>query len=79
MLRNALVPLAFAPVAGAGELWFMSLMRRDVPVELVCYPRLSHGLSRTGEPWWLVDRLERLQSWFSYWLIEQAAEPTMSQ
>lgn len=64
---------------GDGEQWFMSLMKRDVPVELVRYPRSSHGLSRTGEPWLLVDRLERLQSWFSYWLIEQAAEPTTSQ
>lgn len=24
-------------------------------------------------------RLERLQSWFSYWITEQAAEPTTSQ
>jgi len=55
---------------GDGEQWFMSLMKRKIPVELVRYPRSSHGLSRGGEPWLLVDRLERLQSWFVYWLID---------
>jgi dipeptidyl aminopeptidase/acylaminoacyl peptidase len=64
------------PIVG-GESWFMSLMKRGVPVELVRYPRSSHGLSRIGEPWLLVDRLERIRSWFSYWLIEHPErEPT---
>ena len=54
-----------------GEQWFMALKKLDVPVEMVRYPRSSHGLSRTGEPWLLVDRLERLRSWFEHWLIEQ--------
>lgn len=54
-----------------GEQWFMALERRGVPVEFVRYPRSSHGLSRTGEPWLLVDRLVRLQSWFEYWLKER--------
>ncbi|MGE5360370.1 MAG: prolyl oligopeptidase family serine peptidase [Bacteroidales bacterium] len=53
-----------------GEQWFMALKKRHVPVELVRYPRSSHGLSRTGEPWLLVDRLERLRSWFVQWLIQ---------
>jgi dipeptidyl aminopeptidase/acylaminoacyl peptidase len=55
------------------EMWFMALKKRNVPVELVRYPRSSHGLSRNGEPWLLVDRLERLRSWFVYWLIDQPA------
>ena len=54
---------------GDGEQWFMSLKKLGVPVELVRYPRSSHGLSRTGEPWLLVDRLERLRSWFEHFLI----------
>jgi dipeptidyl aminopeptidase/acylaminoacyl peptidase len=54
-----------------GEQWFMALKKRHVPVELVRYPRSSHGLSRTGEPWLLVDRLERIRSWLVHWLIEQ--------
>ncbi|MEX0944384.1 MAG: S9 family peptidase [Balneolaceae bacterium] len=51
-----------------GEQWFMALKKMEVPVEFVRYPRSSHGLSRTGEPWLLVDRLERKRSWFDYWL-----------
>jgi len=57
-----------------GETWFMALKKRQVPTELVRYPRSSHGLSRTGEPWLLVDRLERLRSWFVHWLIEKPAQ-----
>jgi dipeptidyl aminopeptidase/acylaminoacyl peptidase len=50
------------------EQWFMALKKRGVPVEMVRYPRSSHGLSRTGEPWLLVDRLERIRSWFQHFL-----------
>ncbi len=53
-----------------GEAWYMTLKKLGVPTEFVRYPRSSHGLSRTGEPWLLVDRLERIRSWFSYWLVE---------
>ena len=56
---------------GDGEQWFMSLKKNRVPTELVRYPRSSHGLSRSGEPWLLVDRLERMRSWFVHWLIEE--------
>ena len=56
---------------GDGEQWFMSLKKLGVPVELVRYPRSSHGLSRTGEPWLLVDRLERIRSWFVHYLIQE--------
>ncbi|HTK28727.1 MAG TPA: S9 family peptidase [Vicinamibacterales bacterium] len=58
------------------EQWFMALRKRNVPAELVRYPRSSHGLSRMGEPWLLVDRLERIRSWFQYWLIDQPARPS---
>ena len=58
------------PITDA-EQWYMSLKKMEVPVEFVRYPRSSHGLSRTGEPWLLVDRLERIRSWFDYWLIEE--------
>jgi dipeptidyl aminopeptidase/acylaminoacyl peptidase len=54
----------------------MALKNLDVPVEMVRYPRSSHGLSRTGEPWLLVDRLERIRSWFEHWLVARA--PTVS-
>lgn len=55
------------PMADA-EQWFMALKKRGVPVEFVRYPRSNHDLSRTGEPWLLVDRLGRLRQWFEHWL-----------
>jgi dipeptidyl aminopeptidase/acylaminoacyl peptidase len=56
---------------GDGEQWYIALKKMRIPVEFVRYPRSSHGLSRTGEPWLLVDRLERQRSWFDYWLNGQ--------
>jgi dipeptidyl aminopeptidase/acylaminoacyl peptidase len=50
------------------EQWFMSLKKMGVPAEFVRYPRSNHDLSRTGEPWLLVDRLGRIRQWFTYWL-----------
>ncbi|SVA37154.1 uncharacterized protein METZ01_LOCUS90008, partial [marine metagenome] len=61
------------PIAD-GEQWFIALMKRQIPVELVRYPRSSHGLSRSGEPWLLVDRLERLRSWFTHWLNNETTD-----
>jgi dipeptidyl aminopeptidase/acylaminoacyl peptidase len=58
------------------EQWFMALRKRDVPVEFVRYPRSNHDLSRTGEPWLLVDRLGRLRQWFGYWLLDQKVAGT---
>ena len=53
------------------EQWFIGLKKLGVPVELVRYPRSTHDLSRTGEPWLLVDRLGRLRQWFAYWLKDE--------
>ncbi len=56
------------------EQWFTALKKRDVPVEFVRYPRSTHDLSRTGEPWLLVDRLGRLRQWFAYWLKDEGPD-----
>jgi dipeptidyl aminopeptidase/acylaminoacyl peptidase len=58
---------------GNAELWFTALAKRGVPVELVRYPRSTHELSRSGEPWLLVDRLGRLRQWFGHWLRPETA------
>ncbi|MBK8062389.1 MAG: S9 family peptidase [Gemmatimonadetes bacterium] len=55
------------------EQWYVGLKKQGTPVELVRYPRSTHDLSRTGEPWLLVDRLGRLRQWFGYWLLDQTA------
>jgi dipeptidyl aminopeptidase/acylaminoacyl peptidase len=61
----------FRTPMGNAELWYMALKKMDVPVELVRYPRSTHELSRSGEPWLLVDRLGRIRQWFAYWLQEK--------
>jgi dipeptidyl aminopeptidase/acylaminoacyl peptidase len=55
------------PITDA-EQWFIGLKKQGTPVEFIRYPRSTHDLSRTGEPWLLVDRLGRLRQWFEYWL-----------
>lgn len=50
------------------EQWFTGLRKQGTPAEFVRYPRSTHDLSRTGEPWLLVDRLARLRQWFGHWL-----------
>jgi dipeptidyl aminopeptidase/acylaminoacyl peptidase len=59
---------------GNAELWFMALKKQGVPAEFVRYPRSNHDLSRTGEPWLLVDRLSRIRQWFTYWLKEKRVD-----
>ncbi|HKS05990.1 MAG TPA: S9 family peptidase [Gemmatimonadaceae bacterium] len=69
------------PMATA-EMWYMSLKVLNVPAEIVRYPRSTHELSRSGEPWLLVDRLGRLRQWFTHWLIDApqaTATPTSQQ
>jgi dipeptidyl aminopeptidase/acylaminoacyl peptidase len=61
----------FRTPMGNAEIWFIALKKQGVPVELIRYPRSTHELSRSGEPWLLVDRLGRLRQWFTYWLIEK--------
>jgi dipeptidyl aminopeptidase/acylaminoacyl peptidase len=61
----------FRTPMGNADLWFMALKKQGVPVELVRYPRSTHDLSRTGEPWLLVDRLGRIRQWFAYWLKDE--------
>lgn len=63
---------------GNAEMWFMALKKQGVPVELVRYPRSTHELSRSGEPWLLVDRLGRLRQWFGYWLQGEKPVPLAS-
>jgi hypothetical protein len=58
------------PIATA-EMWFQALRLQGVQAEFVRYPRSNHDLSRTGEPWLLVDRLGRLRQWFGHFLLDR--------
>jgi dipeptidyl aminopeptidase/acylaminoacyl peptidase len=69
----------FRTPMGEAEQWFLALKKRNIPVELVRYPRSTHELSRSGEPWLLVDRLGRLRQWFAYWLTSPPQAASASQ
>jgi dipeptidyl aminopeptidase/acylaminoacyl peptidase len=58
---------------GGSDLWFQALRSLGVTAEYIRYPRSTHELSRSGEPWLLVDRLSRIRQWFDHWLIRQPA------
>jgi len=74
-VRNIRTPLLIVhseedfrtPITDAEQL-FVALRKRRVPTEFIRYPRSFHGLSRTGPPWLLVDRLERIRTWFAHWM-----------
>ena len=53
-----------------GEQWFRALKKNEVPVKMVLFPDSSHGLSRTGEPWLLVRRLNEFVDWFKAYLVD---------
>ena len=52
---------------GQGEEWFYALKALGVPTEMVVFRGESHGLSRTGTPVNLVERLRRILEWFQRW------------
>lgn len=49
---------------GQGEEWFYALKANQVPVEMVVFSGEGHGLSRTGKPVNLVERLNQIIGWF---------------
>ncbi|WP_198679584.1 S9 family peptidase [Aliidiomarina minuta] len=49
---------------GQGEEWFYALKANDVETELVVFQGEGHGLSRSGTPINLVERLNRIIDWF---------------
>jgi dipeptidyl aminopeptidase/acylaminoacyl peptidase len=55
------------PTAG-GEVFFRALKYKKIPTVMVRFPRESHELSRSGEPWHRVERLENIVNWFDLYL-----------
>ncbi len=49
---------------GQGQEWFYALKANDVDTEMVVFHDETHSLSRTGKPTNLVERIERILSWF---------------
>ncbi|HWF04790.1 MAG TPA: S9 family peptidase, partial [Candidatus Angelobacter sp.] len=56
------------PPAAGGEEMFRALKYLKRPVIMVRFPGESHELSRSGQPWHRVERLEHIVGWFDKYL-----------
>jgi len=56
------------PPGAGGEQFFRALKYKKIPTVMVRFPRESHELSRSGEPWHRVERLENIVNWFDFYL-----------
>lgn len=56
------------PYAGGEEL-FRALKYRKVPTVMVRFPNEGHELSRSGQPWHRIERLQHIVGWFDKWMM----------
>ena len=56
------------PPADGGEMMFRALKYRKIPTVMVRFPRENHELSRSGEPWHRIERLQHIVGWMDKWL-----------
>jgi dipeptidyl aminopeptidase/acylaminoacyl peptidase len=56
------------PPGAGGEQMFRALKFRKIPTVMIKFPGESHELSRSGQPWHRVERLEHIVGWFDHWL-----------
>jgi dipeptidyl aminopeptidase/acylaminoacyl peptidase len=56
------------PEGAGGEEMFRALKYRKIPTVMVRFPGESHELSRSGQPWHRVERLEHIVNWFEIYL-----------
>ena len=76
-IKNVKTPMMFilgeadyrTPPAAGGEEMFRALKFRKIPTVMVRFPNESHELSRSGQPWHRVERLENIVGWFDHWLM----------
>src|SRR5215471_8236541 len=57
------------PPEAGGEEMFRALKFLKRPTVMVRFPRESHELSRSGEPWHRIERLEHIVGWFDKYLM----------
>ncbi len=76
-VNNVKTPMMFilgeadyrTPPTSGGEEFFRALKYKCIPAVMVRFPRESHELSRSGEPWHRVERLENIVNWFDFYLM----------
>ena len=56
------------PPGAGGEQMFRALKFRKIPTVMVKFPHETHELSRSGQPWHRVERLQHIVGWFDHWL-----------
>ncbi|MFN2497576.1 MAG: prolyl oligopeptidase family serine peptidase [Pyrinomonadaceae bacterium] len=57
------------PTGAGGEQMFRALKYREIPTVMVRFPNESHELSRSGQPWHRIERLQHIVGWFDHWLL----------
>jgi dipeptidyl aminopeptidase/acylaminoacyl peptidase len=57
------------PPGAGGEQMFRALKFRKIPTVLVKFPHETHELSRSGQPWHRIERLQHIVGWFDHWLM----------
>lgn len=76
-VKNIHTPMMFVlgeadyrtPQDSGGEQLFRALKYLKRPTAMVVFPRETHELSRSGEPWHRVERLEHIVGWFDKYLM----------
>ena len=57
------------PPGAGGEQMFRALKFRKIPTVMIKFPNETHELSRAGQPWHRIERLQHLVGWFDRWLM----------
>lgn len=76
-IKNVTTPLMLilgetdyrTPPGAGGEAMFRALKYRKIPTVMVRFPNESHELSRSGQPWHRIERLQHIVGWFDKWLL----------
>ncbi len=75
-INNVKTPMMFilgdadwrTPEISGGEEMFRALKYKKIPTVMVRFPGESHELSRSGQPWHRIERLEHITNWFDVYL-----------
>jgi dipeptidyl aminopeptidase/acylaminoacyl peptidase len=57
------------PTYAGGEEFFRALKYKKIPTVMVRFPNETHELSRSGQPWHRIERLQHIVGWFDHWLM----------
>jgi dipeptidyl aminopeptidase/acylaminoacyl peptidase len=76
-VKNIHTPMMFVlgeadyrtPQDSGGEQLFRALKYLKRPTAMVVFPRETHELSRSGEPWHRIERLDHIVGWFDKYLM----------